>query len=208
MSDKLIKSNGSYRHGNLREAILATSLQIVEKEGIESLSIREAAKKAGVTHQAPYRHFTDREALLAALAARGFRELYEHIESRVAVAKEPLERLCCAGEAYAAWSCRHPEHFRLMFSPSIPDYESDSELKEITEKMLGAVLGLVSQCQQSGVIRQDDPRPLARQFWAAIHGVSILHVDRQFKPLRDDDGASIRLARQIVLNLVQGLKPR
>jgi len=72
----------TYHHGDLRAAMLAAASKIVEKEGTTGLSVREAARRAGVSHNAPYRHFPDREALLAAVAAEGFRELGERLKDR------------------------------------------------------------------------------------------------------------------------------
>lgn len=88
-------------------AVLAAAWKMVEKEGVTGLSVREAARRAGVSHSAPYRHFADREALLAALVAEGFEQLNAALESR---AGREL------GEAYVAFALEHPQRFRLMFS--------------------------------------------------------------------------------------------
>ena len=97
----------TYHHGDLRSALLAAAWKMVEKEGVGGLSVREAARRAGVSHSAPYRHFADREALLAALVAEGFARLNAALEKR---AGRDL------GEAYVAFALEHPQRFRLMFS--------------------------------------------------------------------------------------------
>ena len=97
----------TYHHGDLRAAVLAAAWKMVEKEGVVGLSVREAARRAGVSHSAPYRHFADREALLAALVAEGFDQLQSALENR---AGREL------GEAYVAFALEHPQRFRLMFS--------------------------------------------------------------------------------------------
>src|SRR5437016_7879863 len=100
----------TYHHGNLRTALLRAAGERLEKQGITALSLREAARRVGVSHNAPYRHFADRETLLAALAAQGFDEL------AAAVASGPPARM---GEAYVSFALEHPQRFRLMFEGSL-----------------------------------------------------------------------------------------
>src|SRR5690349_3579164 len=96
----------TYHHGDLRPALLKAAGRVLEKEGPAALSLRELARRAGVSHNAPYRHFADREALLAALAADGFRMLGEVLG--VASSRH-------RGEAYVRFALEHPQLFRLMF---------------------------------------------------------------------------------------------
>jgi AcrR family transcriptional regulator len=97
----------TYHHGDLRSAVLAAAWKMVEKEGLTGVSVREAARRAGVSHNAPYRHFANREALLAALVAQGFEQLHAALKNR---AGREL------GEAYVGFALEHPQRFRLMFS--------------------------------------------------------------------------------------------
>ncbi len=208
MKISLKKSKGSYRHGNLREAILATSLLLIEKNGIEQLSIRDVAKRAGVTHQAPYRHFKDREALLAALAQDGYERLFLEMSNAIANSKDVLESLCRLGMSYTGWAIKHPDHFRLMFSQKIPEFETSDGLTQAANKMLVLVLSVVQKGQAAGLIKQDDTRAIARQLWACVHGATHLFIDEQFKPLKGSEQAGLDLVRDIVLNLINGIRPR
>jgi AcrR family transcriptional regulator len=97
----------TYHHGDLRAAILEAAGRMIEKEGLKGLSVREAARRAGVSHNAPYRHFPDREALLAALAAEGFSRLTRALENRSG--RE-------LAEAYVGFALEQPQRFRLMFA--------------------------------------------------------------------------------------------
>ena len=97
----------TYHHGDLRVAVLAAAGRMLEKEGAAGLSVRAAARRAGVSHAAPYRHFPDRGALLAALAQQGFQDLEKTLENRSG--RE-------LGEAYVRFAREHPQRFRLMFS--------------------------------------------------------------------------------------------
>src|SRR5436190_10261366 len=100
----------TYHHGDLPAALLRAAGQTLEKKGIGALSLREAARRAGVSHAAPYRHFPDREALLAALAAEGYAMLGS--AQREAAAVHGLRGM---GEAYVHFALAHPQRFRLMF---------------------------------------------------------------------------------------------
>ncbi len=97
--------------------MLAAAWKMVEKEGVTGLSVREAARRAGVSHSAPYRHFADREALLAALVAEGFEQLDAALENRTG--RE-------LGEAYVAFALEHPQRFRLMFSAGCTNAEIEA----------------------------------------------------------------------------------
>jgi AcrR family transcriptional regulator len=97
----------TYHHGDLRAAVLSAAWKMIEKEGVEGLSVREAARRAGVSHNAPYRHFADRQALLAALVAEGFEHLKKAMDGRTG--RE-------LGESYVAFALSNPQRFRLMFS--------------------------------------------------------------------------------------------
>src|SRR5688572_5027384 len=96
----------TYHHGDLRAVVLGAASKILEEEGLAELSVREAARRAGVSHNAPYRHFPDRRALLVALAAQGFSELDLALENRSG--RE-------LGEAYVRFALERPQRFRLMF---------------------------------------------------------------------------------------------
>jgi AcrR family transcriptional regulator len=209
MAKSVVKSKKSYFHGNLREAILTTSLKLIEKSGIDQLSIREVAKATGVTHQAPYRHFKDREELLAALAQDGFEKLYIDMSKFVEGIIDPMDRAIKIGEGYFQWATSNKEHFRLMFNRNVPDYDTSVGLKAASAKILELVLSVVAENQAAGNIRKvDDTRLVARQFWAAVHGVSLLFIDNQFKPLIEDLNLGQQLIKDIVTNLVNGLRPR
>src|SRR5437763_706468 len=102
----------SYHHGDLRPALLASALELLERTGPATLSLREVARHAGVSHQAPYHHFTSREHLLASLATEGFEELAAQVERLQATARSPLEAAQRAGVRYVTFAATNPERFR------------------------------------------------------------------------------------------------
>ena len=149
----------TYHHGDLRAALLRAAGKVLEKEGLAGLSLRDLARRAGVSHNAPYRHFPDRDALLAALAAEGFGQLGEAMRGRSG--KE-------MGEAYVGFALEHPQRFRLMFGGLVPMAKS-AELRGAAAATHGALVGVF----------KDHPRPevAAAAAWALVHGLAHLKLD-------------------------------
>ena len=143
----------TYHHGDLRGALLRAAAKTLEKQGVDRLSLRQLARKAGVSHGAPYRHFPDRAALLAALAQDGFDRLRERLAS---------SRGRAIGEAYVAFALEHPQRFRLM---------SGERSRETYAVLLEAFRA-----------RQEvpDPERAAAAAWALVHGLASLLLDGQF----------------------------
>ena len=110
---KFMKNDSSYHHGDLRAALVKAAAAQIERGGYENLSLRELAESLGVSRAAPYRHFADRRALLAAVAAEGFDRLTAI--HRNATGKTPQGRLAAAGRGYLAFAAERPQMFRLMF---------------------------------------------------------------------------------------------
>jgi AcrR family transcriptional regulator len=117
----LRKPKGSYHHGNLRRALIDAALGLIEKEGPASLSLREVARRAGVSTAAPYRHFPSREALLAAVAEEGFRLLGDEIRRAIAAHDDAPRCLGEAGIAYVLFAAAHPSRYNVMLSPELAD---------------------------------------------------------------------------------------
>jgi AcrR family transcriptional regulator len=152
----------TYHHGDLRAALLRASGKVLEKEGIAGLSLRDVARRAGVSHNAPYRHFPDRDALLAALAAEGFERLGEAMSAQTG--RE-------MGEAYVRFALEHPQRFRLMFGGTL----GLGKYPELRAAADAAYQLLV-------LAFKDLPRPelAAAGAWALVHGLSHLLLDGHF----------------------------
>jgi AcrR family transcriptional regulator len=150
----------TYHHGDLRAAVLAAAGKLIEKEGLGGLSVREAARGAGVSHNAPYRHFPDRDALLVALATEGFTELKKSLVNRSG--RE-------VGEAYVRFALAHPQRFRLMFGGLIaqdryPELRAQAQVTH--EHLTTAFAGLGTEAQFA-----------AAAAWSLIHGLAHLILD-------------------------------
>jgi AcrR family transcriptional regulator len=147
----------TYHHGELRQTVLQAAGEILEKEGLESLSVRELARRAGVSHNAPYRHFPDRASLHAALAAEGFERLAHALRSR------PRREM---GEAYVGFALAHPERFRLMFGGL-------AGLEPRDRRTYEALL------ESFADLGEDAPYAAAAA-WGLMHGLAQLLLDGQF----------------------------
>jgi AcrR family transcriptional regulator len=156
----------TYHHGDLRAALLASASEILEEQGLAVLSLREVARRAGVSHNAPYRHFPDRDSLLAELAALGFRQLGEAMG-----AKHGREM----GEAYVRFALQHPGRFRLMFGGQV-GLKQHAALAAAARKTYDALVSAFRA--QPGVI---DPETAAAAAWSFVHGLAQLLLDGHFE---------------------------
>ncbi len=199
------KSSDRYHHGDLRRSLLEAGLELLEQEGPAQLSLRGVARRAGVSHTAPYHHFADRGALVAALAEDGFRELGKAIEKRLAEVADSESRLSEAGVAYVLFALRHPARFRLMFSPELSGNRPQS-LEETASATFGMLLGAIGRYQEQGLVRQGDPRAYARAAWATVHGLAMLLLDGHLRGEDQEQTTLEQLARNVTQTLWNGLK--
>jgi AcrR family transcriptional regulator len=154
----------SYHHGDLEAALLQAAGNLLEKEGVETFRLREVARRAGVSHGAPYRHFAHSEALLAALAVEGFTWLGE--AQSVAAKAGGLRAM---GEAYITFALAHPQRFRLMFGGRISTGKH-AHLREVAtrafEELSGALAAQVPAARGA--------RDASVAAWALVHGLALL----------------------------------
>ncbi|NWG45710.1 MAG: TetR/AcrR family transcriptional regulator [Alphaproteobacteria bacterium] len=130
----LVKPEGKYHHGNLRAALIEAAAIILETEGLSALSLRAAARRAGVSQTAPYRHFADREALLVAVAMEGFHMLAEDLDTAsLPIAGSDRETVVQIGAAYARFATAHPGRFQLMFGRDIANRRAYPDLVHASE---------------------------------------------------------------------------
>ena len=164
-------SDRAYHHGDLPAALIAAARELLSEDGTEALSLRAVARRAGVSAMAPYRHFPDKEALLAAVAAEGFREFRAALEA--ADRSVPPDRaLLEQGVAYVRFACAQPALFRLMFGP--PRQGMHAALKH-DEALAHSVLAARVATETPGPLRQS--RTLA--CWSVVHGLASLIIDGQ-----------------------------
>ena len=184
----------TYHHGNLREALLEAALRLIAEVGPEGFTLREVARRAGVSHNAPYRHFRDREEVLAAVAAEGFRELDLAMRG-AAYGEDPLKRLKRAGLAYVEFALRRPEHFAVMFDAPVSKDRS-GESTRASEEAFGTLMNLVKSCQENGRLGSGNTMDLALLAWTMVHGIAKLAVAGRL-PYRGTAGV-LKFARFVI----------
>ena len=174
MTSESTGSSGRRGGRDLRSELLRTSRQLLDESGPGALSMREVARRAGCTHQAPYHYFANREAILAALVHEGFDELAD----RLASAHEGLEStdlraiLTASGNAYVEFALRHPGVFRVMFRPDVCDPERFPEVVQAGGRARGELARLVKV-----VLGDDAPLEVEVLFWSGVHGLASLLLD-------------------------------
>ena len=159
------RRNGSYHHGDLRNALRKSARAILDEEGLESLSLRAVARRAGVSHAAPYRHYPNHEGLLAELAADGFAELRDAIATAGAAPGTQADKIAEIGAAYMRFAVRHPALARLMFGSQLSNRGDFPDLGTAADGVgteIGKALG-------------DDVLGLA--VWGAVHGLAMLILE-------------------------------
>jgi AcrR family transcriptional regulator len=163
-----------YHHGDLRRALIGAAAKIVAKQGAGAVTLREVARLAGVSHNAPYRHFESLRALLAAVATEGFEEFGAKL--RVAAEAEPDAKLRrnAIGRAYLRFALDNPKLYLLMFGAELDKSQHD-ELRAAAD---GAFSILTSTLSRSGKSGHAD----AINAWAFVHGLAHLVLDKQIKP--------------------------
>jgi len=155
----------SYHHGDLRNALLNAARAILEEEGLAALSLRAVARRAGVSHAAPYRHFPNHEALLVELAVEGFAELHAEIAAVGAASGAESDRIAKIGATYMRFVARRPALTRLMFGPQLPNRDSFPKLGEAADA-IGAEIGNALHDSALGLA-----------VWAAVHGLATLILE-------------------------------
>ena len=154
-----------YHHGDLKNALLGAARAILEEEGLAALSLRAVARRAGVSHAAPYRHFPNHEALLVDLAVEGFAELHAEIVAAAASPGAESDRIANLGAAYMRFVARRPALARLMFGPQLPNRDAFPALGEAADA-IGAEIGAALHDSALGLA-----------VWASVHGLAMLILE-------------------------------
>jgi AcrR family transcriptional regulator len=163
-----------YHHGNLRNALIEIATELLAEEGVHALSLRKMAQRAGVSHNAPYMHFADREAVLVAIAEEGFRLLSVEVESTISQASTTRLQLIAASNAYVNFAINHPNHMQLMFCPY--DEERYPSLLESSRASLHCLFKLVEIGQENRELISGNTQEMTKAIWAMVHGVATLSI--------------------------------
>ena len=169
----------TYHHGDLREALLQAAKALIAEAGIENLSLRKLAERAGVSRTAPYHHFSDKNELLCAIAAQGFRrrhtETVAMFEDEALTARQKFEQYIFG---YVRFAATNPEQYELMFGRSIwKQKKSTQELRDVAYPCFQHQVEMVSSWQKCGCLGGDSPLRTSQVIWGAVHGIAKLFID-------------------------------
>lgn len=163
----------STRPQNLREACIVQARVIVARDGVDGLSLREVARQLGVSHQAPYRHFATRDALLAEIVSRAFQSFADHLQASSEQRDDPMEQLAGLGRAYLEYAAANPLEYALMFATALPDGEQHPAMVAAARRSFAILQDTVDRIDA-------DANPDTRQrdalfIWSMIHGVAAMY---------------------------------
>ena len=193
----------SYHHGDLRQTIIEEALKWIEKENIVSLSLRKIARQIGVSHNAPYRHFTDKESLLVAIAQIGFEQLHQALQQSLDSSDDWQKKLETIGVAYVEYAVNNQAYYRVMFSDGYRDCQKYPELDRVSQQAYNVLFDVIKAGQSAKIFNSEDSMQLTRVCWSLVHGVSMLAIDNQL--MISDSAAVYELAKIATRTMSKGV---
>ena len=182
MKQKQTGSADAYHHGDLRRALIDASLALVSEEQDWTFSLREVARRAGVSHNAPYNHFADKHDLLVAIAAAGFEALRERMLS--AVVENPKTALIKSAVVYVSFGLENPARYRLMFGSALAASKDGrpSSLANAAAGARGILEDIIYRGAQAGVFaasprKEEELQIAVLAAWSTVHGLTMLAID-------------------------------
>lgn len=207
VTDPKNQSN-AYHHGNLRRVLIDTAVELISEQGAKDLSLRKIAKRAGVSHAAPYRHFKDKNAILAAVAKEGFDMMLKTTEERIARSQgNELDHFAISGLSYIDFAVNYPAHYRVMFGTRLENSYFSDEFKPESIPVFKLLRDIIISCQKKKLLKPGDPHEMAMAAWSIVHGFAMLRIDHHIPDQASDEKKIRELQRTVVLTLFSGLRP-
>jgi AcrR family transcriptional regulator len=169
----------AYHHGNLREVLIEAALRLVEEVGPEAVTVREAARRAGVSPGAPFRHFPTRTVLMTAVAEQATHRLHAAIFNAVADVsiEAPIERLGVIARAYLRWAAENPTHFAVVSDRRLIDYDSSASMKKENGELQTLMSQTLDEAQRQGLAASVEPAAMKLASRALVYGLARMRVD-------------------------------
>jgi len=170
----------TYHHGDLKNALIQAGSEILAVEGLSGLTLRKVARQAGVSHADPYAHFTDKEALIAAISTEGYQRLYARLQAAVdSYPRAPAHQLVAAAWAYLQFALQETAYFRLSLSGALEKEKDYPAFVAISKESFALVVQIVGACQAAGVLRPGPTDLAAVSVWSLVHGFTSLLLENQ-----------------------------
>jgi AcrR family transcriptional regulator len=204
VSTSSTKKSTPYHHGDLRASLVAAGIELLEREGVEGLTLRAASRLVGVSHAAPARHFPHADSFLAAIATVGYDRLSD-VLLRAGDVADPLVGFLEMGRGYVRFAVEHPHWYRAIFHPSLATKSSHPELMAASAMAFDALRSGIRDAITSGGVRDADLGEVALLTWSTVHGLSLLLIDDQVRP-KGYDQPHEALIDSVLTGLFLGLR--
>jgi AcrR family transcriptional regulator len=168
-----------YHHGDLRNALIQAGTELLARDGIAGLSLRKAAKRAGVSHSAPYNHFPDKQALVAAISTHGLQVVRERMAAARKRGRDPYRQLVEAAWEIVRFGLEQPDLYQVTFGNAVEREEDYPAYVEEAHRGFDELVELVASCQAAGVIAPGPADVAATGLWSLVHGLVSLLRNRQ-----------------------------
>jgi AcrR family transcriptional regulator len=182
MTEPTAAKRTGYHHGKLRQALIDATVQLVEEGGPENVSVREAAKRAGVSPAAPFRHFANKTALMTAVAEEAMSRFHSDISNAVEslVTDDPITRFDTIGTAYLQWAFRNPTHFQIMSTRSLIDWDGSASLRRDNDAVRTLLEESMVDAQKQCMLRSENIAHTQIAARALVYGLARMHIDGHF----------------------------
>jgi AcrR family transcriptional regulator len=200
-----------YHHGNLRRALLNAGLELLAERGVAAFTLREVARRAGVSHAAPSHHFGDRGGLVRAIVAESFTLLGSALaEAASAAGDDPIDRIAAMGLAYVDFALDNPERYRLMFRTELSQAgtsEAPTDADAASGGAFATVMAAVQDASDQGLLRDGvDAGAAAVAGWASVHGLASLILEGAIGIRPDQRERARQVASAVVELVMAGLR--
>jgi AcrR family transcriptional regulator len=197
----------AYHHGNLPAALLDAIESAIKEHGVSGVSLRDVARRAGVSHSAPAHHFGSKSGMLTAFATAGFRMLVESVrqEAEVVDGTDLAAQVAAMGQCYVRFAVSHPAHFELMFRADLLDAD-DADLNKARDTLIGLLIDAIERCREAGYLRGRPTMVVAASAWSLVHGLAALWISGRL-PERTGEVDPQRIAKAVTDLFVQAVLP-
>jgi AcrR family transcriptional regulator len=206
-SGRLPPAERPYHHGDLRRVLTDAALKLAEEGGPEAVSVREAARRAGVSAGAPFRHFESRHALMTAVAEEAQRRFRAEIERALAgaPADDPLQRFRKLGLAYLRWAMKNPAHFEIISSGRHFDHDAAAALSRDNAELVALTERTLAEASEKGQLKPADLKQVQIAGRALVYGFARMNVDGHFPRWGVAKGEAGRMAEAVIDLFIKGI---